>query len=175
MSNIVFSKIKDAILLKPNLFSDERGSFLKYFQYGFLQDHFNTFDIKESYYTISKKNVIRGLHFQVPPYDHHKMVTCISGRIFDVILDLRKDSSTYGQHETFILDDETREALYIPTGCAHGFCVLSDSATVLYHVTSEYSPEHDSGVLWNSAHIKWPTSNPILSARDRSFPKLDQI
>ena len=129
----------------------------------------------EEYYSVSHKNVIRGLHFQVPPMDHVKMVYCLEGHALDVVLDLRVGSPTYGQFEVFELNSSNSNSIYIPKGMAHGFCALSENTIMVYKVSTVYSPAHDAGILWNSADIPWPTSDAVLSERDQSFPTLAQF
>jgi dTDP-4-dehydrorhamnose 3,5-epimerase len=124
---------------------------------------------KEEYYSISHKGVLRGLHFQLPPAEHEKIVYCPFGRVLDAVVDLRKNSATYGEYALIELSGEKGNMLYIPKGMAHGFYTCSDQAIMMYKVTSMYSPEEDSGILWNSAGIPWPNENPILSNRDKNL------
>ncbi len=163
------SKIPGCFELMPEIFRDERGSFVKVFnesvykEYG-LETHFT-----EEYYSFSHESVLRGLHFQLKPVDHVKLVYCPVGSVFDVAVDLRIGSPTYGEFEVFQLNDEKANVIYIPKGLAHGFYVLSESAIMMYKVTTQYSPEHDSGILWNSLGIPWPNKKPIISKRDSGF------
>jgi dTDP-4-dehydrorhamnose 3,5-epimerase len=159
-------------VIKNKKTEDERGEFVKLFVRHEYSDHGLVQEIEEGFYTSSRKSVLRGMHFQVPPYEYEKIVCCVSGKVFDVLLDLRLGSPTYGVAETFYLDSEEQDALYVPKGIAHGFCVLSDNATMAYLTTKAHSPLHDKGVSWSSIGIEWPIKNPILSMRDRSFPKL---
>jgi len=161
--------------IQPKIFDDNRGRFVKVFhEQAFAKLGLET-NFVEEYYSISHKNVIRGMHFQLPPMDHVKMVYCVQGEVIDAVIDLRVGSPTYGKHALFELSATKANSIYIPKGMAHGFCVLSDQAIMVYKVSSIYSQEHDSGVLWNSANISWPTTKAILSARDESFLKLDQF
>ena len=112
------------------------------------------------------------MHFQTPPYNHAKIVHVIKGSVTDVVLDLRKSSITYGQFIEYNLDYKNNEAIYIPSGCAHGFKTLEDDTTMIYLVTSEYNKEHDSGVKWNSIGYDWNIENPIISERDNNFVEL---
>jgi dTDP-4-dehydrorhamnose 3,5-epimerase len=155
--------------IQPMIFNDDRGRFVKVFHREMFAKLGLCIDFVEEYYSHSRRDVIRGLHFQLPPVDHVKMVYCICGKVFDVVLDLRIGSPTYGKTAIFSLSAEQANYLYIPEGIAHGFCVISDFATMVYKVSSTYSPEHDAGVLWNSVEINWPTKSPILSERDMSF------
>lgn len=164
------TKISDCYLVELNILNDMRGSFIKtYHEPTFSALGLETkFD--EEYYSISKKGVLRGLHFQAPPHDHTKIINCLQGEVFDVVLDLRNNSATYGEYQSFILNGSDARMLYLTSGLAHGFYVLSDEATITYMVTTVYSPEHDTGVRWDSAGIEWPDINPIISDRDNNFP-----
>lgn len=152
---------------------DERGWFLKTF-------HAPTFaaagleaEFPESFVSLSKRNVIRGMHFQTPPHDHAKIVRCITGQVLDVALDIRKNSATYGQHVTFALDGANPQAVYMPRGIAHGFLTLSDEAALEYRTSTVHHPASDSGIRWDSFSCDWPLEGaPIISARDLSFARL---
>jgi dTDP-4-dehydrorhamnose 3,5-epimerase len=122
----------------------------------------------------STRGVLRGLHFQRAPQAQSKLVRVVSGRIFDVAVDLRPDSPSRGRWVGSELSADDRMMMYVPEWCAHGFCVLSDRAEVIYHTSTEYSPEHESGVLWNdpALAITWPVADPIVSDRDRRWPLL---
>ena len=122
-----------------------------------------------------KKGSVRGLHFQRPPMDHIKMVYCVQGQVMDVVVDLRVGSPTYGQHAVFELSAVKGSCIYIPKGTAHGFCALSENTVMVYKVSTVYSPEYDAGILSDSLGIAWPTNEPIMSARDRSFPTFTQF
>lgn len=161
--------------LQYNVYEDARGRFTKVFhQQAFAAQGLET-NFNEEYYSVSFKHVIRGLHFQLPPEDHVKLVYCVAGSVIDVVLDLRVGSPTYGQHALVELSAAKGNSIYIPKGIAHGFCVLSDQAVMVYKASTVYSPEHDAGVLWNSAGIPWPTEQAVLSKRDESFPSLNQF
>lgn len=156
----------------PKIFSDHRGKFVKIFHYDEFKKLGLESSFSEEYYSTSFKGVIRGLHFQLPPNDHTKIVFCVRGEVLDVLLDLRKGSPTYGKTATYVLSEEKGNFLYIPKGIAHGFCVLTSDATLVYKVSGVYHPKSDAGILWSSVQVAWPVSNPILSERDLSFPKL---
>jgi len=153
----------------PKVFRDERGVFVKTFHEDVLRERGLETRFAEEYYSFSHKRVLRGLHFQLPPKDHVKLVYCVSGKVLDAVVDLRVGSPTYGEFETFELSSEKANMIYIPKGLAHGFYVLSESAIMMYKVTTVYSPEHDTGILWNSVGIPWPDLNPIISKRDSEF------
>ncbi len=173
------TKLKDVYIIEQNVFKDERGAFIKTFQKSEFEKRGLECDFKENYYTKSKEDVIRGMHFQIPPHDHAKLVTVIQGTIVDVILDLRKNSLTYNQFIAVELSRENRKSIYIPRGCAHGFGVLSDSATAYYMVTTEHNPQADKGILFNSFGFDWASEsgikNQILSERDKSFIPLEKF
>jgi len=153
----------------PPVLSDERGSFVKTFHHESFIRHKLITEWQETYYSISKQKVLRGLHFQLPPHDHEKLVYCTDGGVLDVVVDLRVGSPAYGKHVMIELTADKANMLYIPRGLAHGFYVTTPSATMHYKVTTQYSPSHDTGILWNSAGIDWPDANPIISTRDKSF------
>lgn len=155
----------------PDIKEDKRGMFVKIYNSDFYRNIFLGVNIKESYFTISRKNVIRGLHFQLPPYEVAKIVCCVEGEIMDVVVDLREGSPTYGRHDIFYLSAKKSNILYIPEGLAHGYCVLSEKAIVVYNVTNVYSKEHDTGIRWDSIGIPWPVDNPILSEKDKNLPE----
>ncbi len=163
------------IELHPPKSADRRGDFVKVFHHSAFATLGLATEFAETYYTRSKRGVIRGLHFQRPPAEHAKLVICTEGCVQDVALDLRGGSPTYGQHVEIELSAEAGNMLYLPAGLAHGFCALSDTATLLYLVSSEYSPAHDAGIAWNSADIAWAVDTPILSERDSAHPTLAQF
>lgn len=164
--------LQGAHLLVYGRKADERGWFQKTYNDDLLKLHGIHTDIKESFTSMSCKDVLRGMHFQTPPSDHAKYVTVLSGSIFDVIVDLRRSSKTYGRAISLNLTANSGATLYLPTGIAHGFLALEDNTVVQYAVTSTYQPEDDTGILWSSLDIDWPVDNPILSTRDLTFPKL---
>lgn len=169
------SRITGCFELQPKVLEDARGRFVKVFHEHAFAAHGLETNFAEEYYSVSHKNVIRGMHFQSPPMDHVKMVYCVQGEVLDVVLDLRLDSPTYGQYDLFELSAAKANSIYIPKGMAHGFCVLSEQAIMVYKVGMVYSPQHDAGVLWDSAGILWPIQKPILSVRDMSFTKFDDF
>lgn len=152
---------------------DGRGSFVKVFSKNITAALPIDFNIKEVFLTNSWKGVIRGMHFQIPPYDHNKLIVCLAGEVDDYILDLRRKSKTYGQTLKTTLS-ETSNCVFIPRGCAHGFATLSEQAQLCYFIDSDYSPEHDKGILWNSIGIDWAIEAPIVSTRDQDFPALGE-
>lgn len=171
---IIETPITDCYELRPCVLGDSRGSFVKIYQKSLFSKYNLNNNFCEEYYSTSSKNVLRGFHFQLPPHDHAKMVFCMSGEVFDVVIDLRKGSPTYRMHHVFSLSGSIGNGLYVDRGFAHAFLALTDGSTLLYNVTSEYSPANDTGIKWNSAGVKWPGDNFIISARDNTFPTLDK-
>lgn len=158
--------------VSPNSLGDRRGRFVKVFHERIFEERGLETKFAEEFYTVSAQGVIRGMHFQRPPADHAKLVYCVHGAVFDVVLDLRVGSPAYGQCEAFELNAENGEFVYIPKGLAHGFCALTDESTLVYKVSTVHSPENDCGVLWNSIGVDWPVREPILSTRDQGFAPL---
>lgn len=169
------TEFKDLIILKNPRYIDKRGGFQKLFNEEFFMQHELTSKFSEIYFSVNHRNVIRGMHFQLPPHDHEKLVYVSHGSILDVVVDLRKDSKTYGEHLAVELNDENGLYLYIPKGFAHGFASLKDDTIVNYAQTSCYAPTHDCGIMYDSCGIKWPFDNPIVSGRDLTFAKLSEF
>ena len=162
--------------LENNIFSDERGLFVKTFHRDFFEKNNLESDFKESFYSTSNKNVLRGMHYQKDPHGHAKLVYVTSGTILDVVLDIRKESDTFGHFYSTELSEKNRRSLYISNGFAHGFYTTSESATVVYQTTTVHNEKSDSGVLWNSFGFDWKNvKNPIMSMRDSSFDPLNSI
>jgi dTDP-4-dehydrorhamnose 3,5-epimerase len=168
-------RLSGCFLLNFPAFRDERGLFVKSLQRSAFKARGLECDFAESFYTESNENVLRGMHFQVPPADHAKLVYCVTGAICDIALDLRLGSPTFGQHETYSLSAEHNNAIYLPRGIAHGFFVESGPSLVVYQVTSEHSPAHDKGIHWDSFGAHWPPFAPLVSSRDEAFPTLLQF
>lgn len=147
---------------------DSRGLFVKTFNSESFELINFSDSIKESYYSKSNKGVLRGMHFQLPPFDHEKIIYVTDGVIKDVILDLRTSSKTFGKYVEIEMY-ENEKAILIPKGCAHGFLTISNSATVVYNVTSVHVKESDSGIHWNSFGYDWKVNNPIISERDNDL------
>ncbi|MFC5285203.1 dTDP-4-dehydrorhamnose 3,5-epimerase family protein [Pedobacter alpinus] len=161
--------ISDLYLIKLNQISDLRGSFTKTIH----KETFDTYSIDsnftESFYSKSHKNVIRGMHFQIPPDDHSKLVYLISGSILDVILDIRKESPTYGKFFSIVITADNPQAIYIGKGLAHGFKSLEDNSVVEYHTTTSHSKQNETGIKYSSFGFDWGSENDILSERDLNF------
>ena len=149
--------------------SDDRGLFVKTFNKNLFLEFNLNFEIKESYFSTSKKNVVRGMHFQLPPFDHEKLVFVPKGSVIDVVLDLRKNSSTYKKYISVELSGENKKSIFIPKGLAHGFKSLADDTITVYNVASEYNPGADAGIHYNSFSFDWKVQEPIISERDTEF------
>ena len=151
---------------------DARGSFVKVFHETALKDAGLSFVLRESYFSLSHKDVIRGMHFQLPPHEHSKIISCPQGAILDVIVDLRVGSPTYKQYFADVLSADNRQSYFIPAGFAHGFKSLMDDTITSYLVSSEYSQPHDTGIRFDTIGYNWDIDRPIISARDLSFGSL---
>jgi dTDP-4-dehydrorhamnose 3,5-epimerase len=170
----VLAEFSEAKHFQLQVFLDHRGSFLKIFRESVFREQGWPTDWKEQYVSSSKPGVLRGLHFQTPPFQHDKMVILLSGKVVDAVVDLRQSSATYGRHSLYAL--EPGQGVLVPKGFAHGFAVTGDQdATLLYSTTTEHAPSHDSGVLWNTLGIDWPVRHVITSERDNSFPKFSDF
>jgi len=162
-------------LLQPKVFKDARGDFVKTYHDGAFRDLGLDFRPVEEFYSTSRKNVIRGMHFQLPPYDHAKLVYCIRGRVLDVLLDLRSGLPSYGKVAAAELSGRNRRQFYIPSGVAHGFLALEDDSVMVYKTTTVHTPTHDAGVRWDSFGFDWHCSAPTISDRDRKFQTLAEL
>lgn len=151
---------------------DPRGSFFKTYHIENYEGLGLPTDWQEEYFSMSYKNVVRGMHFQTPPGDHDKIVTCVQGAVLDVVLDLRKASKTYKKVFSAELNAQNKHVLVIPKGCAHGFLSLQDNSIMFYKVSTVYSPANDKGILWSSIGFDWPVTNALVSERDQIHPKL---
>ena len=171
---ILDCNIPDVKLIKYESFSDERGVFIELFKQNSFKDINLAFT--QDNLVFSKKNVLRGLHYQ-SRFPQGKLISVVKGEIFDVAVDLRKESSSYGSWVGEILSDKNSSQLYIPPGFAHGYTVLSDDAIVIYKCTEYYHPEDQSGIIWNDSdiNIDWPNLTPIISEKDGKLPRLNEI
>lgn len=155
------------IILKPLV--DERGFFMRvYDDNEFSKNGVQREWVQENHSRSESKGIIRGLHFQLEPFSETKLVRCIRGEIFDVAVDLRKGSKTFGKWHGVVLSEQNKKMFLIPRGFAHGFCTLTNISEVVYKVDNFYSPEHEQGLIWNDPDIaiEWPVTNPILSSKD---------
>jgi dTDP-4-dehydrorhamnose 3,5-epimerase len=168
--------IAGVVLIKPNIHGDNRGYFVETFRQDLFEKaigyHVNFIQDNESK---STKGVLRGLHYQLPPYTQAKLVRVIEGSVLDVAVDIRKSSPTFGQHIAIELSDKNKHQLFVPQGFAHGFLVLSDTATFAYKVDNYYSPDHERGIVFNDDELKinWQLPSKLIksSRKDRDLPK----
>ncbi len=170
-------EIPGLVLIRPDVLRDERGSFKEIYKYSdffaagvkkpFLQ-------VNQSY---SKKDILRGLHYQKKPFAQAKFIRVLRGKIFDVAVDIRQGSPFFGKSVSLVLDAESEEMLFVPEGFAHGFLTLSDETQVEYLCSDVYSPQNERGLCFNDPALKinWPLKSPVLSEKDRSFPTLKDI
>ena len=165
--------ISDVYIIEPTVFGDNRGYFLESFNLEEFEKHVYPIKFVQDNESRSSKGVLRGLHFQKPPFNQAKLVRCIEGRVMDVVVDIRKDSTTYGKHLAIELTGKNKRQLFVPRGFAHGFSVLSDTAVFAYKVDNRYAPEYDSGIKYNDKdlNINWGlTEEEIqLSAKDENL------
>jgi dTDP-4-dehydrorhamnose 3,5-epimerase len=174
---LIKTPLDGLVIIEPKRFADERGFFLESFQEQRYQEilNSNTTFVQDNL-SHSKKNVLRGLHYQ-RQQAQDKLVTIIKGCVFDVAVDIRKNSPTFGKWHGEILSDENHRQFFIPKGFAHGFCVLSESAYFHYKCSNYYHPEAECGILWSDVDIAiaWPLTTPLLSPKDRLYPTLKEI
>ncbi len=168
--------LPDVILVIPKIFGDPRGFFLEFYKHsdfvkGGIPEHF-----VQDNHSKSARGVLRGLHYQKNPHAQGKLVRCLTGRIFDVAVDIRKGSPRFGAWVGAELTGENSHMLYVPPGFAHGFVVLSESVEVVYKCTTEYAPSADRGIIWNDPEIgiRWPITDPVLSEKDCAQPPLSK-
>ncbi len=169
-------EIPGLVLVEPKSFHDDRGCFMETYKRSEFQANGIPATFVQDNYSYSVRGVLRGLHYQMHPRAQGKLVAVIRGEIFDVAVDLRRGSPTYGKWIGVTLKDAERRLLYVPPGFAHGFCALSDEADVVYKVTEEYAPEVDRGIAWNDPDlaIDWPIEDVLLSPKDAELPLLRQ-
>ncbi|HUD08651.1 MAG TPA: dTDP-4-dehydrorhamnose 3,5-epimerase [Candidatus Saccharimonadales bacterium] len=170
----VETSLKGAYTIKPKVFQDERGFFLETYSKKVFAEHGIEADFVQDNHSLSvKKGVLRGLHFQLPPNDQAKLVRVTRGKVYDVIVDIRKNSPTYGKWEGFEISGDNFQMLFIPRGFAHAFLTLEDNTEFMYKVDNFYAPESDSGIIWNDPDLKidWPIENPVLSDKDTKLQK----
>ena len=171
-------EIEDVILIKPKVFGDNRGFFMESYKKSDFFENGITVEFNQDNHSKSTARVLRGLHYQARPYGQAKLVRCSCGRIYDVAVDIRPESKTFGKYVKVELSQDNKQMLFIPEGFAHGFVVLSDVAELLYKASGEYNPLADRGVLWNDKdiNIDWEIDfEPILSDKDKIQPKLSEI
>lgn len=176
-----FSKttIPGIVIIEPSVFSDNRGYFLESFNKKNFEDNISKINFVQDNESKSSRGVLRGLHFQTPPFAQAKLVRCIKGSVLDVAVDIRKGSPTYGKHVSIELSEFNKKQLYIPRGFAHGYSVLSESAIFAYKVDNIYAPECDAGILWKDQvlNIQWGVNNDdvLISEKDSKLPSFSDF
>jgi dTDP-4-dehydrorhamnose 3,5-epimerase len=167
------TKLPGVLLIEPDIFRDPRGFFLETYQQKKYREAGLTGDFVQDNHSHSVRNTLRGLHYQLK-HPQGKLVMALTGTILDIVVDIRKNSPTFGQWLGETLSGENKRQLYVPEGFAHGFCVLSETADVLYKCTDFYVPEDERGILWSDPQIgiDWPVKNPLLSNKDKELPSL---
>ena len=168
------TNIEGLVIIEPRVFGDERGYFLETYNEKEFEESIGKISFVQDNESKSSKGVLRGLHFQKPPFAQAKLVRCIEGKVLDVAIDIREGSNTYGEHVAVELSGENKRQLFVPRGFAHGFVVLSDTATIAYKVDNMYAPEFDAGMRWNDTklNIKWGMneSEVLVSEKDAQLP-----
>lgn len=174
--NIVETGLEGCVIIEPKIFGDERGFFLETYQEERYRKHGVPYHFVQDNRSRSVKNVLRGLHFQKTK-PQGKLVSVTAGQVYDVAVDIRLHSKTFGKYVGVILTAEKNNQLFVPPGFAHGFCVLSDVADFAYKCTDYYDPADEAGIIWNDFDLKidWPISNPIISAKDLALFSFKEI
>lgn len=168
-------KLAGVYLIEPVVHEDHRGFFMESYHEELLQQHgIHVRFVQDNQSLSVESGVLRGMHYQLQPKAQTKLVRVLSGAIYDVVLDIRRDSPTFGQWQGFTLSADNKQQLLVPKGFAHGFCTLTPNTQVFYKVDAYYAPEQDRGILWNdpALNIEWPVHSPILSEKDRKHPVL---
>ena len=173
------TKISDLIIIEPKVFGDARGYFLESYNQKKFEEVVGKTSFVQDNESKSSKGVLRGLHFQKPHFEQAKLVRCVEGEVLDVAVDIRKNSKTYGKHVAVLLSEKNKRQLFVPRGFAHGFLVLSDSATFSYKVDNTYAPDYDAGIRWNDKglNIQWGMEDReiIVSEKDAKLPFLSEF
>jgi len=169
-------EIPEVIHVESDIYDDDRGYFTEVYKYSEFQKNGIEKPFVQVNHSKSSKGVLRGLHYQKDPMAQGKLVTVVEGKIFDVVVDIRSGSSTYGKWVSKIIDAVKKDMLYVPEGFAHGFCVLSETAQVIYYCTEVYSPEHERGIRWDDPqlNITWPITDPVLTKHDSGMQLLSE-
>lgn len=177
--NFLKTSIEGLVIIEPRIFGDDRGYFFESFNLNTFRKHIGDINFVQDNESKSSYGVLRGLHFQKPPYEQLKLVRCVSGEVLDVAVDIRKGSPTYGKHVSVLLSGDNKRQFFIPRGFAHGFLVLSETAVFAYKVDNWYAPTHDAGIAWNDTDlsIDWPVEYEkiLVSDKDALLPSLKDI
>ena len=169
------SKISGCLVIESQIKRDQRGLLVKTFNDSIFKKNGIEISFKESFYSISCKNSLRGMHYQKSPQQIAKLIHVTDGEVLDVFLDIRKNSPTYGMFDSQLISQENAKMIFLPEGVAHGFLTISEKATVGYLQSREYNQKSDSGILWNSFGMDWKISDPIISNRDKNFIKFSEF
>lgn len=175
---IIEREIEGVYEIEPKTYSDKRGFFIRIYAHEVFQKHgIERNWVQDNHSCSTKKGIIRGLHFQFPPHAETKVVRCVRGAIYDVYVDLRKGSKTFGKWGYIELSVDNKKMVYIPRGFAHGFCTLDDNCEVLYKVDNYYKPEAEGGIIWNDQQLQipWSVETPILSDKDAGLMSLKEF
>jgi dTDP-4-dehydrorhamnose 3,5-epimerase len=176
---IVKTSIEGLVIIQPKVFEDERGYFMESYKESFINENFPDIHFIQDNESKSSYGVLRGLHFQKPPFEQTKLVRVVEGKVLDVAVDIRPGSLTYGMHESVILSGENKKQFFIPKGFAHGFVVLSDKAVFSYKVDNYYAPKHDSGIVYNDPklNIDWIVNlnETRISEKDKSLMRIKDL
>ena len=175
---VIKTAIEGLVIIEPKVFKDARGYFFESFSQREFEEKVRKINFVQDNESMSSYGVMRGLHFQRPPFTQSKLVRCVKGKVLDVAVDIRKGSPTYGQHVAVELSEDNHRQFFVPRGFAHGFVVLSESATFTYKCDEFYHPEDEGGIKWNDKEIdiKWPIDfEPILSEKDKRHPCLKEV
>lgn len=173
--NVQETPLSGLKIVEPKIFGDQRGYFFETWNRKRYAKAGIDVDFVQDNLSLSRSGVVRGLHYQYPE-TQGKLVYVLQGKVFDVAVDIRKDSPTFGKWEGVVLSSENKRQLYVPEGFAHGFCVLSETALFAYKCTAFYNPQVEGGILWNDPEIgiDWPTTDPVLSEKDTKYPTLKE-
>lgn len=171
------TKIEGLVIIEPRVFSDERGYFYESYNTVSFKNNGLDLDFVQDNQSLSQKGVLRGLHFQAPPFEQGKLVRVIQGSVLDVAVDIRPNSPTYGKYESVLLSGENKTQFWIPPGFAHGFATLEDDTIFCYKCTGPYSKESEGALLWNDPqlNINWGIDNPLVSAKDQEAKTFEQF
>lgn len=175
--NVIKTNIEGLLIIEPNVFHDPRGFFFESYNEQKYKDAGIDYNFVQDNLSLSQKNVLRGLHFQKPPYEQGKLVQVIKGSVLDVAVDIRKNSPTYGQHHSIVLSEENKTQFFVPPGFAHGFITLEDDTLFSYKCTNVYNKESESSIHWNDEllNIHWGVEDPIVSDKDMLAPLFDNF
>ena len=173
--NVTESRLKGVFLIKPRVFEDPRGFFLETYNQDRYAQHGIGVDFVQDNYAHSPGGILRGMHYQIKQ-GQDKLVWVPQGEVFDVVVDLRKDSPTFGQWDGYALSSKNKHQLFVPVGFAHGYCVTSNTADFMYKCSNFYHPEDEGGLIWNDPKvgIEWPIEDPVLSEKDQNCPTLEK-